>query len=73
MEIGDNIVDLLQTLVNAVGGANWASVILLVVMLVVLVGGGWLVYRRMQSTERILNRLIDTDRATPVVPKETKP
>lgn len=54
-----NMNELFNTLIGAVGGTQWAAVELLVVILSVLLGGGFLVYRRMQSSERLMLRMLD--------------
>lgn len=51
--------DVLQYLIDAVSTSRWAEVILLVVVLITLLGGGFLIYKRMGSTERLMMRMLD--------------
>lgn len=56
---GSDFFDLAKYLIDAVSTSHWAEVLLLIVVLVTLLGGGFLVYKRMGSTERLILRLLD--------------
>lgn len=51
--------DTLKYLIDAVSTSHWAEIILLMVVLIALLGGGFLVYKRMGSTERLIMRMLD--------------
>lgn len=51
--------DTLKYLIDAVSTSHWAEVLLLVVLTALFVGGGYLMYKKMESNERILMRLLD--------------
>lgn len=54
-----DITHLLEQLLAAMTTSSWAEVILMLVLLVVFIGGGYLIYKRMEYTERLLLKMLD--------------
>ena len=59
MEVGENALEVAQSLIVGASGNNWAAIILLVLVIVGIATNTFMGYRRLQSNERVFTRMLD--------------